>query len=237
MDFVKDSEKETKKLKVFPKQIKINQNLQNSKCFIMKTNQYKNKNQKDKMDHSKPNLNILENSIDKISKKSDDSDKNMPQNSESNEILLQKEKIQNLNNFTISKDSIKSMQSLQKSNISTKNDDPTKIPQNSSTTSPPNLNNIENPINISSESFIIDDDYEQSVQGIAKMRQKYINYPQISYLNVNSLRNKIHDIRNLVSQISPTILLIRLSKSKRIQKRSNKRGRGADNLHKKWHLL
>ena len=87
MDFVKDSEKETKKLKVFPKQIKINQNLQNSKCFIMKTNQYKNKNQKDKMDQSKPNLNILENSIDKTSK---NSDKNMPKNSENKEILLQK---------------------------------------------------------------------------------------------------------------------------------------------------
>ena len=46
------------------------------------------------------------------------------------------------------------------------------------------------------------------MQGIAKIRQKYIKYPQIRYLNVNSLRNKIHDIRNLVSQISPTILSI-----------------------------
>ena len=66
----------------------------------MKTNQYKNKNQKDKMDQSKPNLNILENSIDKTSK---NSDKNMPKNSENKEILLQKQNIQNLNDFRISK--------------------------------------------------------------------------------------------------------------------------------------
>ena len=71
----------------------MNQNLQNSKCFSMKTNQYKNKNQKEKMDHSKPKLNILENSIDKTSKKSDDLDKKMPKHSESDEILLQKENI------------------------------------------------------------------------------------------------------------------------------------------------
>ena len=82
-------------------------------------------------------------------------------------------------------------------------------PQNSSQTSSPNFN-VNNSKNISENlsNFSDEDDYEESLHGIAKMRQKYIDNPQISYLNVNSLRNKIHDIRNLTSQISPTILAI-----------------------------
>ena len=47
---------------------------------------------------------------------------------------------------------------------------------------------------------------QQSLLGIAKKRLEKINNPQISYLNVNSLRNKIHDIRDLTSQLLPTIL-------------------------------
>ena len=105
-------------------------------------------------------------------------------NSENNEIPLQKEKIQNSNNFRKSKELTKSLQSLQKSNINIINDNPTKFAQNSAKTSSPNLKKVENTKNISVDSLIIDDDYKQSVQGITKMRQKYINYPQISYLNV-----------------------------------------------------
>ena len=62
--------------------------------------------------------------------------------------------------------------------------------------SPNNLENSKNILN------------GQSLHEIAIKRKKYINNPLISYLNVNSIRNKIHDIRNLTTQILPTILAI-----------------------------
>ena len=76
-----------------------------------------------------------------------------------------------------------------------------------------NFNNTSNSKNIDELNYNIcnvpeNDDCDQSLQGIFEMRQKYINNPQISYLNVNSLRNKIHDIRNLTFQLFPTVLAL-----------------------------
>ena len=48
----------------------------------------------------------------------------------------------------------------------------------------------------------------KSLHEIAKMRKKEIDNPQISYLNVNSLRNKIHVIRDLTSKLLLTVLAI-----------------------------
>ena len=73
-----------------------------------------------------------------------------------------------------------------------------------------NQNCIENNKNISNNiSQISDNDInEQDLHGIIEKRHKYINNPQISYLNVNSLRNKIHNIRNLTTQLLPSILAL-----------------------------
>ena len=69
-----------------------------------------------------------------------------------------------------------------------------------------NLNSIENNENIFEISENIGN--ELCLQEITKMRKNDINKPQISYLNVNSLRNKIHAIRDLTSKLIPTVLAI-----------------------------
>ena len=65
-------------------------------------------------------------------------------------------------------------------------------------------NNSDNNYSLSSN----ENEHEHTLHGIAQKRQENINNPQISYLNVNSLRGKIHDIRNLTSQLLPTVLAL-----------------------------
>ena len=46
------------------------------------------------------------------------------------------------------------------------------------------------------------------IKSSVTLRKKYIHNPFISYLNINSLRNKINDIRSMISEMSPEILTI-----------------------------
>ena len=40
------------------------------------------------------------------------------------------------------------------------------------------------------------------------MRNKYTNNPVITYLNINSLRNKIYDLREIMQKALPDILVV-----------------------------
>ena len=46
------------------------------------------------------------------------------------------------------------------------------------------------------------------IKSSVTLRKKHIHNPFIAYLNINSLRNKIHDIRTMMSEMSPEILTI-----------------------------
>ena len=46
------------------------------------------------------------------------------------------------------------------------------------------------------------------------MRLKYPNNPLICYLNINSLRNKIIDTREVIDKISPDVFIIAETKLK-----------------------
>ena len=43
-----------------------------------------------------------------------------------------------------------------------------------------------------------------SVSGLIELRNKYPNNSTIGYLNINSLRNKIIDLREIMSKVSMT---------------------------------
>ena len=47
-----------------------------------------------------------------------------------------------------------------------------------------------------------------NLEEMLKLRLKYPNNPFISFLNINSLRNKIIDLREIIKQISPDYFVI-----------------------------
>ena len=46
------------------------------------------------------------------------------------------------------------------------------------------------------------------IKSAVTLKKKHIHNPYITYLNINSLRNKIHDIRSMISEMSPEVLTI-----------------------------
>ena len=49
---------------------------------------------------------------------------------------------------------------------------------------------------------------ENDIERLIKLRKKNIDRPIIAYYNINSLRNKIHDLRVVISRFLPDVIVL-----------------------------
>ena len=65
----------------------------------------------------------------------------------------------------------------------------------------------ENSIDVSEKSCISSGS-EIDIEHLVNLRKTYINNPIVAYYNINSLRNKIHDIREIILKFLPDLLVL-----------------------------